>query len=143
VVAGKVKLLGTARTLSASQGKRVPRLIRRTVSGVCKAHGAKFEIIEPASYPILDNDESVNQLYRSTLDTLFGRGRAIEAEPILGGEDFACYLEKVPGAMCRLGIRNPKIGADQPWHSSKFIADEEAIFVGTALLAGSTLTYLG
>jgi len=63
-------------------------------------------------------------------------------EPVLGGEDFACYLQKVPGAMLRLGVRNRRIGADKPWHSSKFIADEEAMYYGTALLVGSTLKYI-
>jgi metal-dependent amidase/aminoacylase/carboxypeptidase family protein len=53
----------------------------------------------------------------------------------LGGEDFACYLEKVPGAMFRLGIRNKKIGADKPWHSDKFIADEQSLHFGSTLLA--------
>ena len=63
------------------------------------------------------------------------------AERSLGGEDFARYLQKVPGAMCRLGVRNARIGATQPWHSSQFVADENAMFYGTALLAGAVLRY--
>jgi hypothetical protein len=44
--------------------------------------------------------------------------------------------------MCRLGVRNKKIGADQPWHSPRFAADEEALFYGTSLLTGAVLDFL-
>jgi hypothetical protein len=45
--------------------------------------------------------------------------------------------------MFRLGVRNKKIRADKPWHSSEFIIDEDAMVYGTALLVAATLDYLG
>ena len=76
-------------------------------------------------------EESERVLARAA-EGLFGRGKIDVTEPMLGGEDFACYLEKTPGAMFRLGVMNKKIKADQPWHSPEFIADEAALPVGTA-----------
>lgn len=142
VIADRVKLVCTARTLSTEFGKKISRLVQRTVGGVCRAHGAGFEMSELAAYPILINDAATNGLYADVFRSLFGNKRVRLVEPVLGGEDFACYLQKVPGAMLRLGVRNRRIGADKQWHSSKFIADEEAMYYGTALLIGSTLKYL-
>lgn len=142
VIADRVKLVCTARTLSLPFGKKIMALVRRTVGGVCKTYGASFEVVEHSSYPILVNDATTNARYASVFEAMFGRMKTRVAEPVLGGEDFAFYAQMVPGAMFRLGIRNKSIGADKPWHSSKFIVDEEAIYFGTALLAGSTLSYL-
>ncbi len=142
VIADRVTLVCTARSLATRVGKKVVALIRRTVGGVCRAHGATFEMIEQLAYPILVNDAHTNRLYRSVFGDMFGPKKVRQAEPILGGEDFAYYLQKVPGAMFRLGVGNRKIGADKPWHSSDFIADEEAMFYGTSLLVGSTLRFL-
>ncbi|MCP4692616.1 MAG: amidohydrolase, partial [Desulfobacterales bacterium] len=142
VVADSVTLAGTARTFAKAARKKVPALIRRTVAGVCRAHGAGFEIIEAASYPVLVNDAATNRLFARNQELLFGKKRVVEAETVLGGEDFACYLLEVPGAWMRLGVMNKKIGADQPWHSPRFIIDEEAMYYGTALLAAATIDYM-
>ncbi|MEW5795059.1 MAG: M20 family metallopeptidase [Candidatus Zixiibacteriota bacterium] len=141
VIAANVRLIGTARTLDPTMAKRIPGLIRQTVNAVCRAHGASAEITPVASYPMLINDPAVNRLYTDQFASMFGRRQVRIADRSLGGEDFAYYLQRVPGAMFRLGIRNSKIGADQPWHSSKFIADEDAIFYGTSLLAAATMKY--
>jgi len=141
VVADRVTLAGTARTFSKAARKKVPALIKRTVGGICRAHGAGFEIIEAASYPVLVNHAGTNWMFARNQELLFGKNRVVEAETVLGGEDFACYLLEVPGAWMRLGVMNKKIGADQPWHSPRFIIDEEAMYYGTALLAAATLDY--
>jgi len=141
VIADRVELTCTARTLSPNLARSLPALILKTVSGVCRAYGAKGEIAVVASYPMLINDSSTNQLYRDVFGELFGSKKVRTADRSLGGEDFARYLQKVPGAMCRLGVRNSRIRANKPWHSSQFIADENGIFYGTALLTGAVLKY--
>ncbi len=141
IIADRVILTGTARTLSPETARRVPSLIRRTALGVCQARGAKAELIEIARYPVLKNHPAVNRRFEHNWKLLF-KSPVQETELVLGGEDFACYLEKVPGAMFRLGIRNPKIAADKPWHSDKFKADEESLRFGAALLAMTALSAL-
>ncbi|HVP06701.1 MAG TPA: amidohydrolase [Candidatus Acidoferrum sp.] len=143
VIVDEVHLEGTARTLSAATQKKLPALIRRTVDGICRAHDAGFRLLPIATYPVLKNDPKVNKVLARNFEALFGKGRINVTEPVLGSEDFACYLEKVPGAMFRLGVRNPKIKADQPWHSSRFMADENALIVGVALLAAAALEVAG
>jgi len=142
VIADRVILKGTARALSKKATRDLPRLIKRTASAVCKGRGAKLEMNIIADYPVLFNNARVTRLFSKNYQALFGKGKIEETPPTLGGEDFACYLEKVPGAMFRLGVMNKKIKADKPWHSSEFIADENALTYGTALLAAAAIDFL-
>jgi metal-dependent amidase/aminoacylase/carboxypeptidase family protein len=141
VIASTARLVGTVRALDREVGRKLPGLITKTVAAVCKSHGAVGETKIIADYPPLINDASVNRLYADAFAEMFGRRQVIRADQSLGGEDFAHYLQKVPGAMLRLGVRNRAIGADQPWHSSKFKADENALWYGAALLAASVVKY--
>ena len=142
IIADRVTLAGTARALSDTAGRLVPKLIKRTAGGICRARGAKAEVNIGAGYPPLRNDPAINRIFEENYGHLFGRGKIRTTKPVLGAEDFACYLEKVPGAMFFLGIRNRKIKADKIWHSPDFIADERAMEYGTALLVASALDYL-
>ncbi len=142
VIADEVRLVGTARTLSETAAKKVAKQIRRTAEGIARARGARVEMNLIADYPVLKNDPRANRLLARNAEMLFGRGKVIESNQGLGGEDFACYLEKVPGAMFRLGTMNKKIRADQPWHSARFIADENALPIGTALLTAAVIDFL-
>jgi amidohydrolase len=142
VIADKVVLNGTARSLTTKAGNQLPRFIKRTADNVCRAHGASCEMNIVGQYPIFANAPEANEILADCYEDLFGHNKIVETEQVLGGEDFARYLERVPGAMFRLGVRNPKIGADKPWHSPQFIVDEEAIFNGTALLVSAVFEAL-
>ncbi len=142
IIADTVVLTGTARTLSALDSRRLPKLIKRIADNICKAHGARAEMKIIARYPVLHNSSKTNRIFERNFRRLFGGGKVSETEQTLGGEDFACYLQKVPGAMVRLGVMNKSIGADKSWHSPHFIADEQALFFGTSLLTASVLDYL-
>lgn len=139
VIADRVVLKGTARALSQALSRKLPGLIRRTANGVCRAHGARLEMNVIADYPVLSNHSKVNRHLARYYHLLFGDSQISETEAMLGGEDFARYLKVVPGAMFRLGVRNAKIGADKPWHSPKFVADEEALICATSLLVAATM----
>lgn len=141
VIADRVQLSGTIRTLDPANTRHVPRLLKRTVSGICRARGARFQLDFLTGYPVLANHALVNHILEKTYIKLRGKKYIELTPPTMGGEDFSFYLEKVPGAMFRLGIKNKKIGADKPWHSPEFVADEKSIFHGTALLALAVLEY--
>ncbi|PWB68072.1 hydrolase [candidate division GN15 bacterium] len=142
VIADTVRLVGTARWLSEKLNGRIPSMITRAITSICASYGATCEIVDIGCYPLLKNDPAVNAIYRRNWEKLFGKGKIDLTDPVLGSEDFAGYLERVPGSMFRLGIMNKKIKADRPWHSTFFKVDEEAIFYGTALLTAATLDYM-
>ncbi|MCH9030975.1 MAG: amidohydrolase [candidate division Zixibacteria bacterium] len=144
VIAREVVISGTMRALNIKDANRLPGMVRRIADNICRARGAgakaRLDII--ATYPSLSNVPWVNEIFKESFDNLFGKNKVVETEPVLGGEDFACYLKKVPGAMVRLGIRNSKIGATKYWHSDEFMIDERAIYYGVALLTSAALRIL-
>ena len=142
VIADRVELTVTARTLSADARKKLPKAIKRAVINTAKAHGAAADIEFVADYPVVINDPAANRIIVGAAQKLLGKGKVALTEQVLGGEDFACYLEKIRGAMFRLGVRNTSIGADKSWHSPKFIVDEDAISVGTAVMVQAAIDAL-
>jgi len=141
VIADRVYLSGTARTLHPENIGRIGRLIKRTVCGICRARGAKYELSVLSGYPVMVNHESANRIIEQSYAELFGKKYVGETPQTMGGEDFSFYLQKTPGAMFRLGVKNNKLRAGKPWHSPEFIADERSIYYGTALLIQSVLNY--
>ena len=143
IICDKVILKGTARTLNKEIAKKIPGFLKEIISGITKSAGASFELNYYGGYPILINHPKATDLARSSVAKLFGKDAIVEIEkPVMGGEDFAYYLQKVPGSFLRLGIRNPKKHAVYPWHHPKFTVDEDAIKIGSALLAGIAFDFL-
>ncbi len=142
VISDKVHLVGTIRTLSPKASKEMPRKVKRIAQSICKARGATAEMIIIGLYPVLVNDVDTNSIIKNNYNNLFGTGKIEDAPQVLGGEDFACYLEHVKGAMFRLGVMNKKIKADKPWHSPEFIVDEDALYYGTFVIVASVIDAL-
>ena len=61
-------------------------------------------------------------------------------EPSMGSEDFSYYLQKVPGAMFRLGVCGDQVGG-APLHTADFDIDEQAIAYAAKLFAASVINY--
>ncbi|MGB5138788.1 MAG: M20/M25/M40 family metallo-hydrolase, partial [Candidatus Zixiibacteriota bacterium] len=77
------------------------------------------------------------------VEAMFGNKSIVNIKnPSMGGEDFARYVQKAPGAMFFLGIGNAKLGAVHAWHHPKFKADEDAIPIGAAVMTKSVIDFL-
>ncbi len=143
IICDRVVLKGTARSLGKQVASRIPALLKTIVSGITKSARASFELEYSPGYPVLINHPQATDLVRGAAAQMFGKQAVFEiSKPTMGGEDFAYYLQKVPGSFLRLGIRNPKKHAVYPWHHPKFTVDEDAIKVGSAVLAGIAFDFL-
>lgn len=143
IICDRVTLKCTARSLSKEVARKIPVLLKTIISGVTKSAGASFELTYSPGYPVLMNHPAATDLARGTVAGMFGRQALFEIKkPEMGAEDFAYFLQKVPGTFLRLGIRSPKKGAIYPWHHPKFTVDEDVIKIGTAVLAGVALDFL-
>ena len=77
------------------------------------------------SYNALINHEEYVDIVKKSGIELLGKEKIVTRKySEMGAEDFAYYLEKVPGAFFFLGIRNEEIGATEPLHNDKFMVDE-------------------
>jgi amidohydrolase len=143
IIANEVVLEGIVRTLDEELRESVRGMIEQVVAGVCQAHGAKASIDVIRGEPVLRNDTATIRLIRESVEEVLGADGVYEiGQPELVGEDFAFYLEHVPGAMIRLGVRSEQKGCISPLHSPTFKLDEDAIQIGASILLQSSLNYL-
>ncbi|MGB8658492.1 MAG: M20 family metallopeptidase [Candidatus Zixiibacteriota bacterium] len=143
IICDRVILKGTARSLNQAVTKEIPKLIKQIASGIAASAGALVEVTYYTGYPVLINHPEATDLVRRTIAKMFGQQAVFEiTKPLMGAEDFAYFLRKIPGSFLRLGTKNPSKGAVYPWHHPKFTVDEDAIKIGSSLLAGIVFAYL-
>jgi amidohydrolase len=86
------------------------------------------------------NEPSSTALLSAAAERVLGPDAVTTTQQSLGGEDFAWYLESIPGSLARLGTRVPGSGQDFDIHQPAFDIDERAIGIGLQLLAAAALT---
>ncbi|MEU8990378.1 M20 family metallopeptidase [Streptomyces sp. NPDC048558] len=139
VIPQHAELSGTVRCLDLDTWRQAPDLVVAAIDEVANLHRAKSEINYVRGVPPVVNDEDSTELLRAAMTARRGADSVESTEQSLGGEDFSWYLEHVPGAMARLGVRVPgdRIGRDL--HQGDFDVDESAIKVGVELFTAAAL----
>ena len=138
IIPETARLGGTVRTLDADLRERMPERIEELARGVARGMRGDVELDYRFSYPVTQNDAGAARLALGVADELFGEERAVElAHSSMGAEDFAFFLEEVPGAFVWLGV-----GDVSGLHTPKFAFDEEILPQGSALLAAMALESL-
>lgn len=101
------ELSGTVRCLDIEAWRQAPDIVVAAIDEVANLHRAKSEITYVRGVPPVVNDADVTGLLRDAMVARCGEAGVEGTEQSLGGEDFSWYLERVPGAMARLGVRTP------------------------------------
>lgn len=138
IIPDTATLSGTIRTLDPTTRAAVPEMLERMAIHTAEASGgnASFTLLD--GYPPTINDRQATAFAQRTLSGIFGPDAVWEIpEPVMGGEDFAYYLEHIPGSFIRLGV------GDRPsLHSSQYDFNDEAIVYGIRAMAGMASAYL-
>ncbi len=143
VIADKVQLLGTVRSLHPETRAQLPNWIERIVANVCHSYGASYQVNYRQGVPGVYNDYGLTQLFQSAGEEAWTSDRVqVLPEPSLGAEDFSVYLEHVPGSMFRLGVGYPERIINHPLHHPEFEVDESAIVTGVVTMAYAAYKYL-
>ena len=135
IVPNEVKLIGTVRAMSREWREYAHKRIHEIVNGICYSARAEADIHIDLGYPVLVNSERETEFAEQCAKELFGEEHVFRAERLMGAEDFAFYLEKVPGTFYRLGIRNEAEGITADIHNDHFTIDESALKTGAAMQA--------
>ncbi|NGO77315.1 amidohydrolase [Streptomyces sp. YC504] len=139
VIPQHAELSGTIRCLDLDAWRTAPDLVHAAVQEVADLHRAKSAINYIRGVPPVVNDPVITDLLRDAMVARRGALSVEDTEQSLGGEDFSWYLEHVPGAMARLGVRTPGERTSCDLHQGDFDADESAIAVGVELFTAAAL----
>ena len=139
VIPEEVVLEGTVRTLNRQVRERTIANIHRLAGGIESVTGTKLTVDFDEGTASVDNDPGltalVERVAREVLGDHEGGDKVTQMpRPSMGSEDFAAYLEHVPGSMFRLGCA----GDHAPWpglHTPTFDVDEKCLPVGAKILA--------
>ena len=135
VIPDSATLSGTLRAVDPDTRALLQREVRRVADGVAAAHGLTAEVALDIGPPPLVNSAGAAGWARRAVDKVLGEQAIVPLGPLnLAAEDFASYLEQMPGCFLRIGAREDG-GATIPAHSPRFYAASESIFVGAAVLA--------
>lgn len=129
---------GTLRCLDVRAWERASQVLHAAVDEVTAPYGVEVEVRHQRGVPPVENDERAVAVLEAAARDVLGEEAVQLTEQSLGGEDFAWYLTKVPGAMARLGTRRPG-GHTYDIHQGDLVVDEDAIAAGAALLARAAL----
>lgn len=133
---------GTVRIPDAELWPEAPRLVKEAVATIVSKGGLQSELEYQRVCPAVVNDLDATSVLLGAARELVGAARTYEAPQSLGGEDFAWYLQHVPGALARLGVRPPTSDLQVDLHSGFFDIDERAIPIGVDLLVNTAVAAL-
>ncbi|MDA0567588.1 M20 family metallopeptidase [Streptomonospora sp. S1-112] len=134
---------GTVRCLDDSAWHAAPELITELVRSAVAPYGAEAEVDYRRGVPPTVNEASSVRMLQDACTQVLGPESVAATPQSLGGEDFAWYLEHVPGALARLGTHSPRSSSPMlDLHRGTFDVDERAIGVGVQLMAATALTAL-
>ncbi|MFJ9565498.1 M20 family metallopeptidase [Streptomyces fuscichromogenes] len=139
VIPQHAELSGTVRCLDLEAWRTAPDVVHAAIDEVATLHRAKSEINYVRGVPPVVNDPVITELLRDAMTARRGTESIETTEQSLGGEDFSWYLEHVPGALARLGVRTPGERTVRDLHQGDFDADERAITVGVELFTAAAL----
>lgn len=127
VIAEKCLLKGTVRTFDETVRMDTRKMLLETVEGISNLYGAQVDTQYKMGYPPLINHDSEVGRFEKVARELFGSTNVVESEPMMAAEDFAYYLQKVPGCFMFVGAGNADKGATYSHHHPMFDFDEEAM----------------
>jgi len=129
---------GTVRMLDAVAWADAEHLVREIVGQIVEPYGVTPEVIYVRGVPPVINEHVSTALLGRAIDAVLGDGGQISTTQSLGGEDFAWFLEQVPGAMARLGTRTPG-GPTYDLHQGDLRVDEGAVPIAAKVLAAAAI----
>jgi amidohydrolase len=135
-------LRGTLRVFDRDAWDGARELVSALVDEIVAPCGVRAQTDYVRGVPPVVNDAAAAEVQRSAVVAALGPSGLVGTEQSMGGEDFAWYLESVPGALARLGVRRAG-GRAFDLHQGTFDIDERALDVGVRYTVALALEALG
>lgn len=132
IIADKAVLTGTVRYLNKEVQKQIKTEMKRIIQGVCDSFNVTYTFDYQEGYPpVINHRKEAERILTGSLEVP-GVEKVEEIQPVMGGEDFAYYLQEKPGAFFFTGAY--KEGSAYPHHHPKFDFDERAMKIAAKTL---------
>lgn len=135
IIPERARMTGTLRAMTSETRELLHAEVRRIAEAIAVAHALQAHVEVEIGSPPLVNEIATTNFSQIAVRNVLGEAALV---PLgfsnMAGEDFAFYLEKIPGCLMRIGAREPG-GEATPAHASRFYPAEESIFIGAAVLA--------
>lgn len=143
IIPGEVVIEGTTRALNEDVRQKMAKRIGEIAAATAAAFGGSVEYTMDWGAPPVVNDAECAAFAADSVREIFGDKLITSVEfPNMGGEDFAVYLGKIPGAFMFLSSSNPAKGTDVAHHNCKFNVDEDVLWQGSAAFVAITEKFL-
>jgi amidohydrolase len=142
VIPDEVHMEGTVRAFDEQVRQALLDRLTTTAEGIARATGLEAVVDIRRGYPALVNDQALTQRAIDRARHYLGHEHVFIAEPRMGAEDFAFYSQEIPACFYRLGTGNPDKGITSFIHTPTFDIDEDALPVGTGLMAWNAIQEL-
>lgn len=136
VIPDKVVLEGMVRSLDPSVRTLIQNRLETMLPSIAEGFGGTCKVEhQKGNPPVINDSHMVDRIAKAGKEVL-GENHVIELEKAsMGSEDFAEYLEIIPGALFRIGTCNENEKSHRPLHNSGIIFDEKGITAGAQVLA--------
>ncbi|KAI4328286.1 hypothetical protein L6164_020652 [Bauhinia variegata] len=145
IIPDSATFAGTFRAISKKSFHDIRKRIEEVIIGQTAVHRCSAEVEfdgdDHPTIPPTTNDERIYELVSQVSSKIVGEENTKLAPLFTGSEDFAFYLDKVPGAFLLVGMGNENIGSIYPHHSPYFVVDEDVLPIGAAIHAAFALSY--
>ena len=129
IIPETARLEGTVRTFNPKVREQIVELMQAQAEGL-EREGYQVEFTWIPGCPATNNDAELAELVRK--EAVEEGFHVTLQHPEMGGEDFSCYQELVPGAFFHVGT-----GGKYPAHNSKFTVDPAALLGASKLMSES------
>ncbi|QNK47344.1 amidohydrolase [Brevibacterium sp. PAMC23299] len=144
VIKDSVELEGDVRTMSSEVRATVETEFKRILTGLAQEFDITYDLIYSHDYPVLVNDKAMTELVVNGIEKagIPEIKALVETPPMSGSEDFAYYLQKIPGSMFYVGAK-PDVGPVYPHHHPKFVINEDSLIIAAKAMAAVVAEYFG
>jgi amidohydrolase len=139
VIADKAKLIGTVRTFNEEIRNMIEKEMDRIIAGTCHMANSTYEFKFERGYPAVVNHKAETEFLVNIAELIPDVEVIEESEPHMGGEDFAYYLQHVPGTFFFTGAKPLGVEIAFPHHHPKFDIDEKALLVAAKTLGTAAI----
>ena len=143
IVAGKVEMSGTLRTLDLAVRDLVKERIHQVAEDTAVMYGATAEVeIHDGYLPVITDLAATQRMMEVSKEALGAENVILAKEPVMTSEDFCFFLDEVPGTFFDLGTTAPDCAWPQTLHNDHFAPDESCIKTGILLEVLGALAFL-